>query len=58
MFLESKTCFGQLFSKKWMPEQTPGQTTRLKMMAYGSSNYEVFSKNIDLTGKFQSNHGF
>ena len=51
-------CKNVHFLKKMIPDETPGKTTRLKMMAYGSSNYEVFSENIDLTCNFQSNHGF
>ena len=40
--------------KKWILDETPGQAGRLKTMAYGSSSYDLFVENIDLTWKLQS----
>ena len=42
------------FGSKWIPDETSGQAGRLKRMAYGSSSYDLFGKNIDLTCNLQS----
>ena len=44
---------GQHFLKKWIPDETSGHSGRLEMMAYGSSSYDLFGKNIDVTCKLQ-----
>ena len=53
-FLVFWACHGHHFLKKWIPDETSGHAGRLKMMAYGSSSYDLFGQNIDLTCKLQS----
>ena len=43
-----------IFGSKWIPDETSGQAGRLKRMAYGSSSYELFGENMDLTCILQS----
>ena len=42
------------FLTKWTSYESSGHIHRLKSMAYGSSLYDIFGKNIDLTCIFQS----